>query len=76
MFPFCSKSLNESGDPVKRRVRLLDSKDRLRHSPLPRWRNAVPADAAHDPTEHEQLRGFNVLVGYRLAEWREDLARL
>jgi uncharacterized protein (TIGR00369 family) len=36
----------------------------------------VPADAAHDPTEHEQLRGFNVLVGYRLAEWREDFSRL
>ena len=30
-----------------------------------------------DPTiAAERLRGFNTLVGYRIAEWREDFARL
>jgi uncharacterized protein (TIGR00369 family) len=36
----------------------------------------VPDDTPHDPLENETMRGFNVLLGYRLAEWREDFARL
>jgi uncharacterized protein (TIGR00369 family) len=36
----------------------------------------VPPDQSHDPVAVETMRGFNVLVGYRLAEWREDYARL
>ena len=33
-------------------------------------------DKPHDPLENETMRGFNVLLGYRLAEWRADFARL
>ena len=36
----------------------------------------MPDDKPHDPLESETMRGFNVLLGYRLAEWREDFARL
>jgi len=36
----------------------------------------VPDHTPHDPLENETMRGFNVLLGYRLAEWREDFARL
>jgi uncharacterized protein (TIGR00369 family) len=36
----------------------------------------VPDDKPHDPLENETMRGFNVLLGYRLAEWRADFARL
>ena len=36
----------------------------------------MPDDTPHDPLENETMRGFNVLLGYRLAEWREDFARL
>src|SRR5260370_31814157 len=45
-------------------------------SPPPNRRNPVPDDTPHDPLESETMRGFNVLLGYRLAEWREDFARL
>jgi uncharacterized protein (TIGR00369 family) len=38
--------------------------------------NAVPDDRPHDPLESETMHGFNVVLGYRLAEWREDFARL
>ena len=36
----------------------------------------MPDDKPHDPLENETMRGFNVLLGYRLAEWRTDFARL
>lgn len=36
----------------------------------------MPCDTPYDPIENERMRGFNVLIGYRLAEWREDFARL
>ena len=36
----------------------------------------MPDETPHDPLESETMRGFNVLLGYRLAEWREDFARL
>jgi uncharacterized protein (TIGR00369 family) len=36
----------------------------------------VPQDQPYDPIESERMRGFNVVIGYRLAEWREDFARL
>jgi uncharacterized protein (TIGR00369 family) len=36
----------------------------------------VPDHRPHDPLESETMRGFNVLLGYRLAEWRDDFARL
>ena len=36
----------------------------------------MPDDTPHDPLESETMRGFNVLLGYRLAEWRDDFARL
>src|SRR5260221_4624257 len=46
-------------------------------SPPPRSRrSSVPDDTPHDPLESETMRGFNVLLGYRLAEWRDDFARL
>src|SRR5260221_4862344 len=45
-------------------------------SPPRSRRSPVPDDTPHDPLESETMRGFNVLLGYRLAEWREDFARL
>src|SRR5260221_3895723 len=55
----------------------LDSVTPLRHSRAPRRRrNPVPDETPHDPLESETMRGFNVLLGYRLAEWRADFARL
>ncbi len=36
----------------------------------------MPDDKPYDPLESETMRGFNVLLGFRLAEWREDFARL
>jgi uncharacterized protein (TIGR00369 family) len=42
----------------------------------PKQENPVPDDTPHDPLESETMRGFNVLLGYRLAEWRDDFARL
>ena len=36
----------------------------------------MPDHRPHDPLESETMRGFNVLLGYRLAEWRDDFARL
>ena len=36
----------------------------------------MPDDKHYDPLENETMRGFNVLLGYRLAEWRDDFARL
>ena len=41
----------------------------------PKQENPVPDETPHDPLESETMRGFNVLLGYRLAEWREDFAR-
>jgi uncharacterized protein (TIGR00369 family) len=35
-----------------------------------------PPDPIYDPIESERMRGFNVVIGYRLTEWREDFARL
>src|SRR5260370_36087484 len=45
-------------------------------SPPRSRRNPVPDDTPHDPLESETMRGFNVLLGYRRAEWRTDFARL
>src|SRR5437899_5714149 len=45
-------------------------------APPPNRRSPVPDDTPRDPVEIETMRGFNVLLGYRLAEWREDFARL
>jgi uncharacterized protein (TIGR00369 family) len=36
----------------------------------------VPPEQPYDPIGTERMRGFNTVVGYRLAEWREDFARL
>ena len=36
----------------------------------------MPDETPYDPLESETMRGFDVLLGYRLAEWREDFARL
>ncbi len=36
----------------------------------------MPDDKPYEPLESETMRGFNVLLGYRLAEWRDDFARL
>jgi uncharacterized protein (TIGR00369 family) len=36
----------------------------------------VPPDQPYDPIGTERMRGFNTMIGYRLAEWREDFARL
>lgn len=36
----------------------------------------MPPDQPYDPIDAERMRGFNVVIGYRLAEWREDFARL
>src|SRR5207302_7524014 len=61
-----------------RRGATLDTGAVLRHSRAPSapQENAVPDDRPHDPLENETMRGFNVLIGYRLAEWRDDFARL
>lgn len=63
---------------ARRRVAALDSTTPLRHSPalIAARRPRVPQDQSHDPIAAETLRGFNVLVGYRLAEWRDDFARV
>jgi uncharacterized protein (TIGR00369 family) len=36
----------------------------------------LPHERIDDPMAVERMRGFNVLIGYRIAEWREDFARL
>ena len=40
----------------------------------------MPPDTPHeridDPVANEKLRGFNVMMGFRIAEWRDDFARL
>jgi uncharacterized protein (TIGR00369 family) len=36
----------------------------------------VPQDQPYDPIGTERMRGFNTVIGYHLAEWREDFARL
>ena len=63
---------------LRRRIAALDSATSLRHSParFAARRQRVPQDQSHDPIAAETMRGFNVLLGYRLAEWREDFARL
>jgi uncharacterized protein (TIGR00369 family) len=36
----------------------------------------LPHERIDDPIANEKLRGFNVMMGFRIAEWRDDFARI